>query len=98
MKISNVDVKYLKEKYNTPLYVFDEAKIENNIDLYLNNFNSNLFYTKIIYASKAFNVKEMVRLISRKNISLDCVSYGELYTAISVGFNPKNIYFHGNNK
>ena len=98
MKISNVDVKYLKEKYNTPLYVFDEAKIENNIDLYLNNFKSNLFDTEIIYASKAFNVKEMVRLISRKNISLDCVSYGELYTAISVGFNPKNIYFHGNNK
>ena len=98
MRISDVEVKYLKEKYNTPLYVFDEAKIENNIDLYLNNLKSNQFETEVIYASKAFNVKEMVRLISRKGASLDCVSLGELYTAVKAGFNPKNIYFHGNNK
>ncbi len=98
MRISDVEVKYLKEKYNTPLYVFDEAKIENNIDMYLNNLKSNQFETEVIYASKAFNVKEMVRLISRKGASLDCVSLGELYTAVKAGFNPKNIYFHGNNK
>jgi diaminopimelate decarboxylase len=40
----------------------------------------------------------MIRLISKENLSLDSVSLGELYTAVYVGFNMSNVYFHGNNK
>ena len=31
-------------------------------------------------------------------MSLDVVSIGELYTALSVGFPMEKVYFHGNNK
>lgn len=98
MKISNVDVKDLKVKYNTPLYIYDEAHLINNIDLYMNNFKSNQFETEVLYASKAFCVKEMLRLLKNKGMSLDVVSFGELATAKSVDFPMNKIYFHGNNK
>ena len=98
MKIANVDLTELKKEYGTPLYIFDASHIKRNIDGYLNYFKSNQFETEVLYASKAFNVKEMIRILIEKNMSLDCVSLGELYTAIKVGFDPKKIYFHGNNK
>ena len=98
MDIKNYDLELLKEKYNTPLYIFDEDIMTNIMRNYRDNFKSNQFETQVIYASKAFNVKEMVRLVKKEGLGLDCVSLGEMYTAIKVGFDPKNIYLHGNNK
>lgn len=98
MKIAGVEVKELKEKYGTPLYIYDVNHIKNIMKLYKNNLVSNQFETEVLYASKAFNCKEMVRIVDAMGLSLDVVSYGELYTALSVGFDPKKIYFHGNNK
>lgn len=88
----------LKEKYGTPLYIYQVDLMKSIIEKYQNHFKSNLFETEIIYASKAFNIKAMLRLIMRYNLSLDVVSLGELYTAKMVGFPMQNIYFHGNNK
>lgn len=88
----------LKEKYNTPLYVYDKSVINDKIDSLKNNFKSNLYLTEIIYASKAFSVKEMLRVIMEKGLSLDTVSVGEIYTALTVGFDLSKVYFHGNNK
>lgn len=98
MKIANVDVVTLKEKYNTPLYIYDIDHVKNNINKYKSSFNSEMFDTEIAFASKAFQIKEMLRIVKDSNISLDSVSLGELYTAKVIGFPMKNIYFHGNNK
>lgn len=98
MKISGVELKTLKSEYGTPLYIYDEKMLINSMELYINNFKSSKFNTEVIYASKAFCVKEMVRLVDKCGLGLDVVSMGELYTALSVSFDPKKIYFHGNNK
>ena len=98
MKISNVDVKSLKEKYGTPLYIYDVTHIKNNMDGYLKYFKSDKFDAKVLFASKALNIKELIRICDEKGIGLDCVSVGEFYTALKTGFNPENVYFHGNNK
>ena len=98
MKIAGVDLNYLKEKYNTPLYIYDVNHIKKNMDGYLNNFKSNKFKTEVLYASKALNIKELIRICKEKGINLDCVSLGEIYTAKMAGFDLKNVYFHGNNK
>ena len=98
MKISGVDVNELKKEYGTPLYIYDAAMLKNNMRLYKNNFKSNEFETEVLFASKAFNVKEMVRLVDQEGLSLDCVSVGEFYTALNVGYDPNKVYFHGNNK
>lgn len=98
MKISNVDVRYLKEKYGTPLYIYDVNHIKKNMEGYLKYFKSDAFETEVLFASKAFCVKEMLRIVKEEGMSLDVVSYGELYTALAVGLDPAKIYFHGNNK
>ena len=98
MKIQNVDLMYLKEKYGTPLYIYDEKHIKDNMDGFLKYFHSSKFKTEILYASKAFSVKEIYRIAKEKGMNLDCVSLGELYTAKSVDFDFSKIYFHGNNK
>ena len=98
MKISGVDVKELKKEFGTPLYIYDAEMLKNNMRLYKNNFKSNQFETEVLFASKAFNIKEMVRIVDSEGLSLDCVSIGEFYTALNVGFDPKKVYYHGNNK
>ena len=98
MKIANVDLKDLKEQYGTPLYIYDVNHLKKNMEGYLKYFKSSMFETEVLFASKAFCVKEMLRLVKQEGMSLDVVSKGELYTALQVGFDPNKIYFHGNNK
>ena len=88
----------LAKKYGTPLYAYNVNMIKSQIEDYLKYFKSDLFDTEISYASKALSIKEIIRIVKSYNLSLDVVSLGECYTAIETGFNPKNIYFHGNNK
>ena len=98
MKINLEQGLYLKKKYGTPLYVYDVNYMKNIMNTYIKYFKSEVFSTEVAFASKAFCVKEMIRLVSSCNLSLDCVSMGELYTAKSVNFDMSRIYFHGNNK
>ena len=96
-KIGNVEVSELREKYGTPLYVYDENIIRNAIDEYRSNFKSKNYDTQIIYASKAFSSLYMYKLIKEENIGVDVVSGGELFGVIKENVNPNNIFFHGNN-
>jgi len=93
-----IDFRSLKEKYGTPLYIYDEAIIRQNIKEYLDNFKSKLYETKIIYASKAFSSLYMYKLVKENGIGVDVVSGGELYGVIKEKIDPNNIHFHGNNK
>jgi diaminopimelate decarboxylase len=45
----------------------------------------------INYAGKAFLCKAMCRILDRLGVNLDVVSGGELYTALSAGFDPKEL-------
>ena len=95
--ISGIDSLQLAKEYGTPLYVLDESYIrdicktyKNTMDLYGEN--------KVLYASKALSCKALYKIVESEGLGCDVVSEGELLTALSVNFNPKNIYFHGNNK
>lgn len=98
MEISKVKVNTLLEKCGSPLYVYDETKIDAQINAYQEHFVSTMFETEVIYASKAFTCKAMLDKLTAFNCSLDVVSGGELYVASNASFNPDHIYFHGNNK
>lgn len=97
-KISGVPVTQLKEEYGTPLYIYDEAQLLHQCQKYKRCFQSDVFETEVLYASKAFSCIQMLKLISRQGLSVDVVSMGELYTALKAGVDPNTIYFHGNNK
>lgn len=98
MNLKNAVFLQLKKDYGTPLYVYDEKLIVSNIMTFKENFKSEQFKTETIYAGKAFLTKYMAKLLNTHNLFLDCVSSGELYTAIKSGFNLNNVVLHGNNK
>ena len=98
MKLTKEQGQYLKDRYQTPLFLYDVRELKSRMDSLKKHFVSKLFDTEILYASKAFSVKAMIQLVQERGLSLDVVSLGELYTAEQVGFDFHHIYFHGNNK
>ena len=97
-KFAGCDTIYLAKKYGTPLYIVSEDYIVERITEIKNDFIGKYDNVGVFYASKAFLIKEMARIIKREGIGMDVVSGGELYTAMEVDFPPKKIIFHGNNK
>lgn len=98
LAIGGLSVFELARRFDTPLYVLDTAHVKAQCALYRQAFTAPGADTEVIYASKAFLTVAMARLIQAEGLSLDVVSGGELYTAITAGFPADRIYFHGNNK
>ena len=89
----------LADKYGTPLYLYDEARIRHNCRTYLEavrmGFGDD---ARVMYASKAASFKQLYRIIKEEGLGVDVVSCGEIYTASAVDFPLENAYFHSNNK
>ena len=99
LTIGTLDTVELAHTYGTPVYVFDENVIRENIRTYLASAAEHFGADALpLFASKAFCCKEIYRIAREEGIGIDCVSGGELYTAKAAGFPAERIYFHGNNK
>lgn len=98
LQIGGCDTQELAERYGTPLYIMDEALIRQRCREYVEAFRASGLKFQVAYASKAFCVMAMCRIVEEEGMSLDVVSDGELYTALQAGFPAERIHFHGNNK
>jgi diaminopimelate decarboxylase len=98
LEIGGVDAVELANKYGTPLYVYDVALIRERARGFQQTFEEEKVKAQVAYASKAFSTIAMVQLAEEESLSLDVVSGGELYTAVTAGFPVEKIHFHGNNK
>lgn len=98
LEIGGCDTVDLKQQYGTPLYIVDEALVRQRCREYMDAFKQSGLTFQVAYASKAFCVMAMCRLVEEEGLSLDVVSEGELYTALQAGFPAERIHFHGNNK
>ncbi len=96
--IGGVPASQLAEKYGTPLIVYDEAKIRNQIHDYKQAFHEVQADFRLAYACKAFCSTYMCQIAQEEGLWLDVVSGGELFTALQSGFHPNHILMHGNNK
>lgn len=96
--IGGVDTVELAKRYKTPLYVIDKQTAVSNLEAYHRAFKKTGLDYELIYAGKAFLCKGFCRLLKQYKFSLDVSSGGELYTALKSGFEPGNIFMHGNNK
>ncbi|MDD6265522.1 MAG: diaminopimelate decarboxylase [Clostridia bacterium] len=96
---ANQNVTELAEKYGTPLYLMDEDKIRANCRRIKNAMNKNFGdKSEVLFASKACCFKKIYGIMADENMFCDCVSCGEIYTALSAGFKAEHILFHSNNK
>ena len=98
MKFAGHDVTDLADRYGTPLYLMDEARIRENCRRYTDCLDIMPEGSMILYAGKACCFKDMYRIITEEGMGADVVSSGELFTALSAGFDPSKLFFHGNGK
>jgi diaminopimelate decarboxylase len=98
LEIGGVDTIDLAQKYGTPLYLYDVSLIRERAKEFKQAFKRLNVKSQVAYASKAFSTIAMVQLAEEEGLSLDVVSGGELFTALSAGFPSERIHFHGNNK
>lgn len=99
LAFSGVDTVEMAQKYGTPLYLIDEAKLRANCREYRNAVVKHFGKDSLpLYASKALCYRDVYRIVNEEQLGIDVVSAGELHTALSVGFPAEKVYFHGNNK
>ncbi|MDQ1518241.1 MAG: diaminopimelate decarboxylase [Actinomycetota bacterium] len=94
LSIGGCDLGLLAERFGTPLFVYDEAHLRARCREYVGAFGPD----GVAYAGKAFLCRAMVRLVGEEGLHLDVATGGELHVALSAGFPPRRIVFHGNNK
>ncbi len=99
LTFAGMDTVSLAERFGTPLYLFDEERIRQNIRRYREGL-SRLYpgKSRVLYASKACSFKEMYRIAAEEGICIDTVSCGEIHTAKEAGFPLAKAFFHGNAK
>ena len=99
LTIGGADAVDLAAEFGTPAYIIDENVIRENCRTY-KKAAEECFGTDALplYASKALCFTGIYRIAAEEGMGIDCVSGGELYTAVRAGFPADRIYFHGNNK
>lgn len=99
LTFAGYDTVELAKKYGTPLYLMDEEKIRQRVRTYKTAMEK-LFPegSRPEFASKAFSIKQIYRIMKQEDIDIDVVSLGEIYTALQAGFPMENVFYHGNNK
>lgn len=96
---ADIPLSTLAEKYGTPLYLYDEARIRQNCRVYLDAVRKGFGPdARVMYASKAASFKRIYEIVEEEGLGVDVVSCGEIYTAHLAGFPLQNAYFHSNNK
>lgn len=99
LTFAGADTVSLAEKYGTPLMLMDEAKIREKMSIYREAMREYFTPDSMpLFASKALSFKYIYKIADSENIGIDCVSAGEIYTAVQAGFPMEKAYFHGNSK
>ena len=99
LTFAGFDVVTLAQKYGTPLMLMDEAKIREKMTIYREAMKEYFTDDSMpLFASKALSFKYIYKIAKSENIGIDCVSAGEIYTAVQAGFPMEKAYFHGNSK
>ena len=93
-KIGGISILSLCEKYDTPLYVYDTAKMQYQYERLVHAFKgSNL---KIKYACKALTNTNILKVFKSFGAGLDTVSIEEVEIGLRAGFKPAEIVYTPN--
>src|SRR4051795_11469874 len=98
LEIGGCDIFDVAREFGTPAYVYAEDDIRTRAREFMDAFRRRTERFEVVYASKAFPCTAVYKLLAEEGLSCDVASGGELFLALRGGFDPKRIYFHGNNK
>ena len=92
--IQGVDLIALAKEYGTPVFVYDAAKIEEQVGKMQQAFAGQAL--RIKYAAKALTNISILKLMRSLGVGLDVVSKQELQLALAAGYQPSEIQFTPN--
>jgi diaminopimelate decarboxylase len=92
--ISGVDVSQLCEAFDTPLYVYDSAKIKHQYERLVKAFSN--VDARFNYACKALTNINILKFINSLGAGLDTVSIQEVWLGLKAGFKPEDIIYTPN--
>lgn len=98
LRVDGADAVRLAEQHGTPLYVFSERRIADNIRYLRRAVESVHPRVKICYASKANSNMAVLDAVRRAGGDIEVNSGGELFKAKAIGFRPDQIVFNGVSK
>ena len=99
LTIAGQDLSSLADKYGTPLYIYDQATMENAIAEYKRCLASHYpGLASITYAGKAYLCTAIAQWTQHHNLWLDCTGEGEIAIAKAGSVSSDNLLVHGVNK
>ena len=93
-QIDGINVLDLCSKYDTPLYVYDTAKMAEQYNKMMNAFKCPKL--KINYACKALTNINILKFFKNLGAGLDTVSIQEVWLGLKAGFKPQDIIYTPN--
>jgi D-ornithine/D-lysine decarboxylase len=98
LTVDGVDTLELVKEFNSPLFVFSEGRIRDNIKRLRMAAEAVDQPIKFCYASKANSNMAILKVVLESGIDVEVNSGGELFKALRVGFRPDQIIFNGTSK
>lgn len=92
--IDDVPIEEIIRKYDTPLYVYETAKMEKQYNQLVKAFKGTRI--KIYYACKALTNLNIMKFFKGLGAGLDAVSIQEVMLGIQAGFDPADIIYTPN--
>ena len=90
-----LDLSSLAVKYGSPLFVFSERMITDNVATVRTAFAARFPKFRIFYATKAGSNLAILRIIRRLGLGAEVSSEGDIFLSLMAGFSPRNMVFNG---
>src|SRR5919106_154878 len=98
LNINGADALDLVGQFDSPLFVFSEPRIRDNIARLQQAASVVDRPIKFCYASEANSNMAILKAVLESGIDVEVNSGGELFKALRVGFRPEQIIFNGTSK
>jgi diaminopimelate decarboxylase len=97
LDIDGVDLHELIRQTGTPVYVYEQRRIEANFDRLKAAFEKHVKNLRVHYAMKANSSLAVLRILEQRGAHIDAVSWNEAQLAMLAGFPAGRILFTGVN-
>lgn len=98
LHIGEHDTVDLAERFGTPLYVTNEARIRENFRRLSGALTAHYPKVRVLYAAKANGNLAVLRTVASMGAGADVFSAGELNLALAAGMRPESLLFNGSSK
>lgn len=92
-RFSHEQLQAYAKQYQTPLYVYDGDLIQKKYRTLAAGYSAQFDQLKILYAVKANTNMAIISLLKKEGAGAECISGGELQTALKLGFRGEDILF-----